>query len=130
MSRSLRAGLVCVLVSCGGGDAVTAPTVASVSVSLAKAGIQAGESTTGTATLRDTDGAPVTGRAVTWSSASSAVATVTASGVITGATAGTSLITATADGISGSAVAIAPDGKTAFVTAGASSGILRVIRIP
>ena len=55
-----------------------------------------------TATLRDADGAVLTGRTVAWTSSNTAVATVSNTGVVTGVAAGTSSIQATSEGISAS----------------------------
>ena len=54
------------------------------------------------AVARDAAGNPLTGRAVTWSSSSDAVATVSAGGTVTAVSAGTVTITATVEGKSGS----------------------------
>jgi len=91
------------IIACGGGDKVTGPAVATVSVTLAKSEILIGETTTGTATLKDATGAVITGRAVTWSSGTTSVATVSSTGVVTGVTAGTSVIAATSEGNTGTA---------------------------
>jgi uncharacterized protein YjdB len=55
------------------------------------------------AQLRDGSGNILTGRTITWSSANTAIATVSGAGLVTGKSAGTTSITATADGVSGSA---------------------------
>jgi CubicO group peptidase (beta-lactamase class C family) len=99
------------LTACGGGgDAVTPPptppatvAVATVSVTPTTASVAAGATTALTAETRDANGALLSGRSVSWSSASPAVATVSASGVVTGVGAGTTQITATSEGRSGSA---------------------------
>ncbi|MBI4502691.1 MAG: Ig-like domain-containing protein [Gemmatimonadetes bacterium] len=56
-----------------------------------------------TATTRDANNAVLTGRVVTWSSSDAAVATVSASGLVTAVAAGTATITATSEGKSGTA---------------------------
>jgi uncharacterized protein YjdB len=55
------------------------------------------------AQLRDGSGNILTGRTITWSSANAAIASVSASGLVTGKSAGTTTVSATADGVSGSA---------------------------
>jgi uncharacterized protein YjdB len=54
-----------------------------------------------TATTIDQSGATVTGRAVTWASLNPAVATVSATGLVSGVTDGTAVITATSEGATG-----------------------------
>lgn len=62
-----------------------------------------------TATLRDAAGAILTGPAVTWTSSNPAVATVSATGLVTGRAAGSVTITASSGGRSGTAaVAVQP----------------------
>lgn len=58
-----------------------------------------------TAEVRDQNGKLMAGAAVSWSSSAAAVATVSASGLVTAATNGTATITATAGSASGSAAA-------------------------
>src|SRR5690606_414403 len=59
--------------------------VASISVSPASPSVSAGGKVTLTATPRAADGTALTGRLLTWSSSNTALATVDASGVVTGA---------------------------------------------
>jgi uncharacterized protein YjdB len=84
---------------------VTAVTpVASVTVSPANGSVQAGSTYQLTATPKDASGNPLTGRVVTWSSANTAIATVSSSGLVTGVAAGGPVtITATSEGKSGTA---------------------------
>jgi uncharacterized protein YjdB len=82
----------------------TAPPVSSVVVTLATPSIVLG--TVGdqaTAVVKDASGNVLQGRAVTWQSSSTTVATVSATGVITTVGVGTSTITATSEGQSGGA---------------------------
>lgn len=82
-------------------DASAVP--ATVMVEPATASVAAGGTVTLSATARDVAGDPV-GTVITWSTNDGAVATVNASGVVTGVTAGSAVITATAaNGVSGSA---------------------------
>lgn len=62
-----------------------------------------GAATTATATPRDAGGNTLNGRAITWSSDNSAVATVSAAGLVTAVNTGMASITATSEGASGSA---------------------------
>lgn len=55
------------------------------------------------AQLRDSSGNILTGRTITWSSANTAIATVSSSGLVTGKSAGTTSISASSGGVSGSA---------------------------
>ena len=82
---------------------VTLVPVATVSVSLGASSVVIGLTIQATATARDASGTVLTGRAVTWSSSNTSVATVTSAGVVTGVTAGTATITATSEGKTGSA---------------------------
>jgi uncharacterized protein YjdB len=77
--------------------------VGSVTVSPASSTVQTGETKTLSATVRDTSGAVVTDRVMTWSSSDETIATVSSAGVVTGVSAGTATITATSEGKSGSA---------------------------
>ena len=93
---------------------VTTPApvpVATVSVSPATATLQIGATQQLSATTRDASNNVLTGRVVTWSSANTAIATVSASGLVTAVSAGSASITATSEGKTGSAlmtVAAAP----------------------
>lgn len=83
--------------------------VGSVMVNPASSTVRTGETTTLSATLRDTSGAVVTDRVVTWSSSDETIATVSSAGVVTGVSAGTATISATSEGKSGSsAVTVLP----------------------
>ncbi|GMV11615.1 MAG: hypothetical protein AMXMBFR55_33490 [Gemmatimonadota bacterium] len=76
-------------------------TVASVTVAAGVTTIAPGATTTVTAVARDAGGAIVPGVAFSFASSNSAVATVTAAGLVTGVAAGTVAIKATASGVSG-----------------------------
>src|SRR5207247_2616980 len=80
---------------------VTNVPVASVAVSPASASVQVGQTVQLAATPRDANGNPLSGRAVSWASSNTAVATVSGSGLATGGTAGSATITATSEGKSG-----------------------------
>ncbi|MEP6998979.1 MAG: Ig-like domain-containing protein, partial [bacterium] len=72
--------------------------VATVALSTNTNPLATGGTSQSTATLRDSVGALLTGRLVTWSSSDSAVATVSAAGLIQGTSAGTATITAVSEG--------------------------------
>ena len=82
---------------------VTSVPVASVTVSPATASVSQGQTTQLSAVTKDANGNVLTGRGVTWSSSNQAVATVNASGLVTGVAAGSATITATSEGQSGTA---------------------------
>ena len=111
--------------------------VATVTVAPGNVTIAAGQTTTLTATLKDGAGNVLTGRAITWSSGATTVATVSATGVVTGVSAGTATITATREGKSAAAavtvtaptaasVTVAP--STATVTIGNSTTLIATVR--
>src|SRR5437773_1679333 len=77
---------------------VTTVPVASVTVSPATASVPAGQTMQLAATPKDANGNSLSGRTISWSSGSTAVATVSASGLVTGVAAGAATITATAEG--------------------------------
>jgi len=82
---------------------VTAVPVASVTVSPPTATVAVGSTVQLTATPRDAAGNALAGRAVSWSSGNTAMATVSSTGRVTGVTAGSVTITATSEGVSGTA---------------------------
>src|SRR5438094_321159 len=88
---------------------VSTVPVASVTVSPSTASVQVGQTVQLTATPKDASGNPLSGRTVSWGSSNTAVATVTASGLVTGKAAGTATITATSEGKSGpSTITVTP----------------------
>ncbi len=93
-----------------GSAAVTVQqTAATVAAAPDSVRLFVGRSAQLTVTVRDANGNPVAGATVTWSSANTAIATVNASGVVTGAGAGTTSVTATSGGRTGTAtVVVAP----------------------
>lgn len=82
---------------------VAPPPVATVSVSPSSLDLDFAETGQLTATARSAAGAVIPGVSVNWTSASTAVATVSSSGVVTGRGGGTTTVTATVEGISASA---------------------------
>ncbi len=108
---------------------VTTVPVASVAVTPASATIQVGQTQQLAATLKDASGNTLSGRAVSWSSSNSSVASVSSSGLVTGLAAGSAVITATSEGKSGTATLTvvapppppgAPGAVTDLVVAGAT----------
>ena len=77
--------------------------VASLSVALAASSLNPGQTTQATATARDANNNVLTGRAITWSSSNTGVATVSGSGLVTAVAVGTVQILAACEGKSGSA---------------------------
>lgn len=104
----IRAGrwvvLAAALAGCGGDGAGPGETaVATVNVSSGGVtSILVGGTVQLVASALDAQARPVTGRTVSWSSGSAAVASVSSSGLVTGVTPGSAQISATVDGKSGS----------------------------
>jgi uncharacterized protein YjdB len=104
---------------------VASDTVASVEVSPASASLSVGGTQQLVATAKDAAGNTLGGRIVTWSSDNSA-ATVSASGLVTGAATGTAHVTATCEGKTGSStitVTIAPVASVSVSPASASVAV-------
>ena len=95
---------------------VTNVPVASVSVSPASASVSVSQTTQLTATPKDANGTPLTGRTIGWVSSNTGVATVNGSGLVTGVTVGSATISATSEGKSGSATVIVTSGSGTTVT--------------
>ena len=100
--------------------------VATVSVSPPSATVTAGQTFQLAATPRDANGNTLSGRAVTWASSSSGVATVSAGGLVTGVAAGSATITATSEGKSGTATVSVTPAPVASVTVTPSAAALAV----
>ncbi len=83
---------------------VAPPAVQTVSVSLAASTIYPQKTTQAYATLKDANGGVLTDRAVSWKSMNTAIATVSATGLVTAFAAGTVTIRATSEGKNGDAV--------------------------
>lgn len=105
---------------------VTAIPVASVTVSPATSNLQPGGTAQLSAVTRDANNNVLTGRVVTWASATTAIATVNSSGLVTAVAAGTTNITATSEGRSGSAavtVAVVPVASVTVTLPNANLGV-------
>ncbi len=77
--------------------------VGTVTVTLGAAALNVGQTTQATAVVRDATNTILPGRVVVWSSSNPAVATVSASGVVTAVGGGSANIIATSEGVSGNA---------------------------
>src|SRR6266550_4647296 len=82
---------------------VTLIPVASVAVAPTTASLTVGQTAQLAATPKDSAGAALTGRTVTWASGNTSMVTVSSSGLVKGVAAGTATITATSEGKAGSA---------------------------
>jgi uncharacterized protein YjdB len=79
--------------------------VSTVAVSPSPVNVQVGGTVQMSAVTKDSNGNTLTGRAISWSSSNTSVASVSATGVVNGIAAGTAQITATSEGKSGNAAA-------------------------
>jgi uncharacterized protein YjdB len=105
---------------------VTAVAVASVTVAPATASVSVGGTSQLSATTKDSAGNVLTGRSITWSSSAPAVATVSASGLVTGVAAGSATITATSEGKSGTSTITVTVVPVAAVTVTPASSTLSI----
>src|SRR5207244_608057 len=89
--------------------------VASVSVTPATPSVNEGKTVQLTATPRDSSGNALSGRTVTWASSDANVATVSATGLVTGKVACPATIHANSEGQSGTAtITVTPPGTSQF----------------
>src|SRR3989442_1775647 len=105
---------------------VSSVPVASVTVSPATANVFVGATTQLSAVTKDAAGSVLSGRVISWTSSNTAIATVSAAGLVTGVAAGSATITATSEGKSGTAsvtVAIVP---VASVTVSPATAVVLV----
>lgn len=103
----------------------TPAPVAGVTLVPGSGSISIGQSTQVVATLRDAKGNVLSGRAISYTSSNSAVASVSATGLVNGITAGTVTITATSEGKSGTTSIIVtrpPPAAVASVSISLNSG--------
>jgi len=102
-AHSLFATLFIVLASCGGGGGSSTPTLQSIDVSPTNPSAAAGATEQFSATGMYSDGShkDLTSQ-VTWSSSSTAVATISSAGLATAVAAGTTMISAAMQSMSGS----------------------------
>jgi hypothetical protein len=91
--------MLALLAGCGGASDPTAPAVAIASVSVSGAAhVEIGKTVQFTAAAVDDADKAVSGATVTWTSSDIAIATVSATGLVTGVSVGEASITATASG--------------------------------
>ena len=100
---------------------VTPVPVASVTIVPANPSVVLGQTATLSATVRDGQGNVLNGRSVTWSSSTPAVASISASGVLTGVSLGSTTITALSGGVSGTTTATVSAVPVASVSVSPSS---------
>jgi uncharacterized protein YjdB len=96
VAPALGAFLLLLAVACG--DTTDPVPVASVALDPAQRALTVGETQAFTATPRDAEGRPLTGRAIAWQSSAPAVATVTAAGRVTAVGPGSATVSATSEG--------------------------------
>jgi hypothetical protein len=132
MVRLLRCPIalsVAALTACGSDPATPdVPPVVAVSAAGSVSAIASGSTVQLSATYTDRRGRSVGNATFTWSSANSAVAAVTAAGLVTGIQAGTTTISATSSGTTGSVSLTVTPGTPARLVlttapAGAASGV-------
>jgi len=117
------------LAACGGGDPAAPDVLPTVRItSSAGASVASGATLQLSVSATNRRGAAVSNPPVTWTSSAPTVASVSASGAVTGAVAGTSTITATYDGVSATfGVTVTPGAPARLALrtqpAGASSGL-------
>lgn len=105
-----RMAVALALTACSRADATSptpapfVPVVTTVALTPATASVTVGSTVALTVTVKDQRDSTMAGQTVTWSSSSASVATVSATGTVTGVAMGNATITATAGGKSGSAV--------------------------
>src|SRR3989442_405236 len=107
-------------ISCGGGgsDTPATPTrvLTTITVTLSPASIVAGQSATASASGLDQNGVAIATGTVTWTSATTSVATVSNAGVVIGVSPGTAVIIAAAGGKQGQATLTVTAAPEASVT--------------
>ncbi len=102
--RFARRALAVALVAAGCDSPTKPVAVASVSIRPSSSTVLVGTPVALTATLSDSKGNVLTGRAISWVSASPSVASVSSSGLVTTLAAGAATITATSEGASGNTI--------------------------
>ena len=101
LMRTACAIAMLAIVACGGDDNPTGTptvTVASVAITPTTASVVVGATTALTAVARDAQNNTLAGRTITYTSSAAAIATVNATGVVTGVAPGSAAITATSEG--------------------------------
>ncbi|MEO6445997.1 MAG: Ig-like domain-containing protein, partial [Gemmatimonadaceae bacterium] len=95
---------------------VAIAAVATVAISPAVDSVDVGRTIALTATASSAAGAPLTGKTFVWASSASAVASVSATGVVTGVAPGTATITVTSEGKAGTATVTVVAANNAVAT--------------
>ncbi len=124
VARGALVSLLATIAGCGSDSStfrnVTGNTeVATVRVTPTSASVDIGGTITFEATAYTSDGAAIAGKAMSWSSSSNTVASVSAAGAVTGVAAGGATISASVDGKTGSA-------SVTVVPVSASTGTITV----
>jgi hypothetical protein len=105
-ASALTSLLALAIISCGGSGDSTGPpapvAVASVALTAPTNTLTVGQTVQLSAATKDASGNVLTGHAISWSSSSTAIATVSTSGLVTAVTTGTATIFASSEGKSGS----------------------------
>jgi hypothetical protein len=130
------------VLGCGGETEPTSPAppppapVASVALDRDTATVAPGGTVQLAVTLKDAQGAPLTGRTVTWSSSSAVTASVSSTGLVTGLQVGQSRIVASAEGKSDTAIVLVPPAQVTVtpepasaktVTLGSAGGVIHTV---
>lgn len=124
LARGLSAGTATITATVdnkAGSSTLTVVALPVATVTLSPTTLAVAFSATGqlTATLKDASGNTLTGRTITWTSANTAVATVSASGLATGVAVGSTTVTATSEGKSATAnVVVSPNPAITFAASG------------
>lgn len=108
------------LINCGGSSSSSTTTtttqISNITVSPTSAAIVVGQDQAFTATVKNSDGTILSGGTLAWTSSNTGVATITPTGVATGAAPGNTQITAAAEGVTSSAVTLTVTNKVVTVT--------------
>jgi|GEM_PF-1764356 len=133
---AVAAGAATITATVGGTSGTATVTVArrvaTITLDVSARALTIGELLTITPRLAFSDNAPVTGKTVTWTSSTPAVASVSAAGVVTAFTAGSTTISATVDGrvatalitVRSSAVTVLNTTAATTATIGPKGGVL------
>ena len=103
------------------GGTTSSATVASVSVSPSSVSLLAGQTSQLSAQAKDGSGNTISGASFSWTTSNSAVATVSASGVVSAVASGTATITASSGGQSGTALVTVSSTSTSTTSTSSSS---------
>jgi hypothetical protein len=127
--RPFLSVLITVLLAACGGDSTSAPTTTSIEVSPASASLVSGATQALTATARDSKGNAISGAAIVWTSSSNAVATVSASGLVTAVAPGTATISASSGGKTATATLTVKAGGVVSASGGVVSAEAGAVKL-